>query len=692
MAPWAARDLFETRLLMRKRLFGKNILRGVTGPLLAQYVRFVRRTSTVTYEPADCVEQFVADAPQIVAMWHGQFVLIPATGGVDRVRTHAMVARHGDGDLIGKVLSAFGVPMIRGAGAGGRRRDRGGAAALRAAIRALDDGDNVAMTADVPPGPARMVGTGIVTLARMSGRPIRPVAVASSNYWAFDTWSRMTLNLPFSRIGFVVGEPIVVPRQADAATLDHARKRVEMELNRVTRRAYELARSDPTRATPRHALPTDAPPEPMSARLRAYRFATSALEPFAPAILRRRQTKGKEDPERIAERFGRPSAPRPEGQLAWFHAASVGETMTAMPVIRDFAARRPDINVLLTTGTRTSAEIVRDRMDGRVIHQYVPIDTRSAVRRFLEHWKPDLCVLTESEIWPNMVIDTHARGIPIVLMNARMSPRSYDRWRRSRAVALPLFSRISLVLAQSKRLERQFRSLGARRVETVGNLKIDAPALPVDEAELVRTRAMVKSRHLMLAASTHPGEDEIVLIARQKLAASIPDLLTIIAPRHPDRGRQIEALAKESGLAAALRSRGDDIADNTDLYVADTIGELGLLYSLCPVAFIGGSLVSHGGQNPVEAVRLRCAVVTGPHRFNFVEAYEALLGAGGAMAARSADELAEAFQVLLTDEERLRNQVEHAEASLASLSGASAATLERLLDSFRDNAGMKRAS
>lgn len=685
-------SLAETQLVMGKRLLEKLSPRGLSGPLLARYVRFVGQTSTVVCEPGDCVQQFVSAAPQIVAMWHGQFLLIPVISPGDRVRTHAMVARHGDGDLIGEVLSTFGVPMIRGAGAGGRKKDRGGAAALRAAIRALDAGDNVAMTADVPPGPARSAGMGIVTLARMSGHPIRPVAVASSNYHALDTWSRMTINLPFSRIGLVVGEPITVPRDADAVTLEHARRRVEMELNRVTRRAYEIAGADATRATPPHALPSGSPPVPVSARLFAYRLGTRALQPVAPVILRRRQARGKEDPERITERFGQASRQRPFGKLAWFHAASVGETIAAAPVIEEVARRRPEVNVLLTTGTRTSAEIVRSRVSQRIIHQYVPIDTQSAVNRFLDHWQPDLCVLTESEIWPNLVIETNRRDIPIVLMNARMSPRSFDRWRKSKALARPLFSRIDLVLAQSERLKRQFLGLGARRVETAGNLKIDAPPLPVDDIELHYLRILIGGRPVVLAASTHPGEDELVLDARDRLAKAMPDLLTIIVPRHPERGPHIRDLASQRGLTAVLRSEEGAIGDETDLYIADTIGELGLFYALSPAALIGGSLVPHGGQNPVEAVRLGCAVITGPHRFNFVDAYEALVGSGGAAVVRNANELADVFERLLTQNQVLRAQLERADQSLIALSGAQAVTIERLLDYFRDDARMKRAS
>ena len=660
--------------------------------MLARYVGFVERTSRVVFEPADARARYVADAPQIVAMWHGQFLMVPALAPRDGTVTHTMVARHGDGELIGDVLRAFDFPMIRGAGAGGRRRDRGGAAALRAAVRVLAEGNNVAMTADIPPGPARIAGPGIVTLARLSGAPIRPIAVASSRYRAFDTWSRMTLNLPFSRIAFVVGEPIKVPREADEAGLEIARRAVEDELNRVTARAYALAGADFASATPPNALPAGAPPAKLGARLGSYRLQSRTGAALAPLILRRRQKRGKEDPERISERLGNASRSRPEGPLLWCHAASVGETNAALPVLRDIAARRPDIRLLLTTGTRTSAAIAGERLADIAIHQFVPVDTPGAMQRFLDHWKPDLAVLTESEIWPNLVVETHARGVPMVLINARISQKSFKRWRKARGMAAALFSRFAAVLAQNERLARQFVLLGARNVTSVGNLKIDAPALPADTANLAQLRAQIGARPCVLAASTHDGEDIAVIEAHLALKQRHPELLTIIAPRHPHRGPEIRELCSAHGLGVAVRSEAAAITSATDIYLADTIGELGLFYRLAPVAFIGGSLIPHGGQNPIEAVRLGAAVVTGPNRSNFQDSYEALLSEGGAIEIAAADELAGAVGGLLASDVDLRRQIQAAEVALAELGGAQARTVDTLLAYFRPQEQLQRAS
>lgn len=677
---------------MPKRPWKTNGLRRSAGRWLARYLRFVHSTSRVQFEPDDGVDVMIAGTPQIIAMWHGQFMLIPTVNPSDRVRTQAMVARHGDGDLIGEVLNGFNISMIRGAGAGDRKRDRGGATALRAAIRALDAGDNVAMTADVPPGPARVAGPGIVTLARLSGKPIRPVAVASSNYRAFDTWSRMTLNLPFSRIACVVGEPISVAADADDMAMAEALCQVQAELDRVTERAYAVARADPTRATPPHALPHDAPPVPMGTRLRAYRALSRGAAPFVPAILRRRQKTGKEDPARLDERLGITNRPRPAGPMLWVHAASVGETNAVLPMMREIADRRPDVNLLLTTGTRTSAELAERRISDLAVHQFVPVDMPEAVSRFLNHWRPDLCVLTESEIWPNLIIETDRRDIPIVIINARMSARSYKRWRRSKGFAGPLFSRVRLVLAQNEKIARQFANVGARNVEAVGNLKIDAPPLPVDNGERARLATAIGDRPRLLAASTHPGEDETVLDARAQIAAEIPDLLTIIAPRHPERGPEIKQLASELGLRCALRSAGEPLEPSTDVYVADTIGELGIFYSLCPVAFIGGSLAERGGQNPIEPTRFGCAIITGPHWYNFQDSFGMLLKSGGALQVQSAAELADAALGLLRSDVDLRRQQQNADESLKHLSGAQDRTVSALLGFLNDSEDIKRAS
>jgi 3-deoxy-D-manno-octulosonic-acid transferase len=605
-------------------------------------------------------------------MWHGQFLLMPLVKQPG-YETDIMLARHRDAELMGAVLRHFGMRLIRGAGAGGRRRDRGGAYAFRAAVQALREGRSVGMTADVPgSGEPRRAGLGMVMIARASGRPILPMALATSRYLALNTWSRMTVNLPWSHLGFAVGDAVHVPRDATSGDLEIYRAEVERSLNAATAVAYARAGADPARATPGY------PPGP-GLRLGTYRTLTSLARPLAPAILKLRQRRGKEDPSRLPERLGRPSAPRPGGQLAWFHAASVGETLSILPLIAALAEARHSLSFLLTTGTVTSAKLAAQRLGARTLHQYAPLDVPQHVRGFLDHWRPDLAVFTESEIWPNLILESFARRIPLTLVNARMADRSYRRWRRNKGVARTLFGRFSLVLAPNDALARRFKTLGAATTVAVGNLKIDTPPPPVDELELEGLKTAVDGRPLLLAACTHEGEDAIVADAHVELCRRFPDLLTIIAPRHPDRGAAIAELLQGRGMAAARRALGQLPDRACGVYVADTLGELGMLYKLAPVAFIGGSLVDRGGHNPIEAVRHGTAVITGPHWRNQADTYPALIEHNAAVVVHSAPELAEAARRLLGDDVELACMRARAAGALAELSGALARTAEALL-------------
>lgn len=662
----------------------KSRLTALTGRALARAIAFVHRTSTITTDRPDLMEFLAANHPLILACWHGQFMMLSVLRPPG-VRVKAMVARHGDADLIGEAMHQLGVELIRGAGAGGRRKDRGGAAALRGALGALDEGSSVVMTADVPPGPARRAGAGIITIARMSGRPIVPAAAATSRFHALDTWSRMTINLPYSTLAFAAGPAIHVPRDLDEAGVEHYRSVVERELNAATERAYRLAGADISRATPRLPPGADRPVAEPGFGLKAYRGLTSALRPAASVILRIRERQGKEDALRLPERFGKASAARPEGRLLWLHAASVGEANAVLPLIEAVSARRPDARFLLTTGTVTSAGLVARRLGSKGIHQYVPLDVSEFASAFLAHWRPDLAVFTESEIWPNLIMETARRKIPLALVNARMSARSFRRWRKRRNVAEPLFGRFDLVLAQNEKLARWFQELGARSVVAAGNLKIDAPPPPIDLADLEALRRALAGRPVIVAASTHDGEELIIAGAHRRLTRTLPDLVTIIAPRHPERGTAVAEQLKAQGLTVQQRSLGRLPDANTDIYIADTIGELGTLYALAPIAFLGGSLIDHGGQNPIEAIRHGAAVLTGPSWGNFKDAYTALIRHGGAVEVKDAEMMATVLGRLMGNRSELERMQSGAEHALATLAGALERTAEALLSLLPDD-------
>ncbi|HET6390510.1 glycosyltransferase N-terminal domain-containing protein [Hyphomicrobium sp.] len=651
----------------------KKTLVRLGGQTLARLIRHVAKSSKIIHEPPDLMERLAAAHPCIVACWHGQFMMV-ATLRPENTKISAMVAKHGDAELISETLNAIDVRLIRGAGAGWRKRDRGGAAALRMSLQALAEGDSLVMTADVPPGPARVAGAGIVTIARMSGRPIVPVALATKRFASFDTWSRLTINLPYSKLAAVIGDPIEVPSTADAAMIEQKRVELETALNAATLRAYDLAGADIKRATPLDVLAANSAPPP-GLVLKAYRAGTAALRPAVPLLLNMRGQQGKEDASRRGERLGFAGQPRPEGQVVWIHAASVGETNAILPLIDSLLAANPHIHILLTTGTKTSAEIASRRLPPRALHQYVPLDVPHYVSRFLDHWKPSISIFTESDIWPNLVLATAERGIPLVLVNARMSPRSISRWRKYAAVGRPLFSRFAAVLSQNQQITRAMKRLGAPNVITAGNLKIDSPPPPVNAEAVTALRNAVGQRPLFLAASTHPGEDTMIAAAHSLMRRDIEGLLTIIVPRHPERGGGLAASLGGLGLRTQLRSRSSTPESDTEIYVADTIGELGTFYSLAPVSLVGGSLVERGGQNPIEAVRLGSCVLTGPFTHNFRDAYAALFREGGAAVVRSSDDIARQVSLLLADQAAAQRMREGADAALQSMSGALAKTL-----------------
>ena len=363
--------------------------------------------------------------------------------------------------------------------------------------------------------------------------------------------------------------------------------------------------------------------------LRFYRVASLAVaSPVAARVLAWRVKRGKENPSRLGERHGKANLPRPSGPLIWLHGASVGEMLAVIPLIERLRAK--DFAVLVTSGTVTSAALAQQRLPAGVLHQFIPLDAPQFVDRFLSHWRPSLALFVESDFWPNLILACADRGVPIILINGRVSERSFNRWRLQPGLITALLRRFDLCLAQSKADAERLGQLGAPHISSIGNLKLDVPAPPVDLLTLRKFKTAIDARAVIAAASTHEGEETAILDAHRQLRANYPSLLTIIAPRHPERGTGIAEAAKAVGFSVALRSRDDVPKPDDEIFVADTLGELGLIYRLAPAVFMGGSLASHGGQNPIEAIRLGAAVVHGPHVWNFAEIYGALDAANGA--------------------------------------------------------------
>lgn len=380
-----------------------------------------------------------------------------------------------------------------------------------------------------------------------------------------------------------------------------------------------------------------------------YRGLTLVFGPAVRLYLDMRRRRGKEDPARRHERLGRPVKPRPPGPLVWVHGASVGEANSALILLEKLLAEAPGAHVLLTTGTVSSAALIAARLPDRAFHQFAPVDLPGAVDRFLNHWRPDAVLWMESELWPNQLGALRRRGLPAALVNARMSARSFRRWRRLTGFAAAMLRTFRLVLAQSEDDGERLRGLGATDVVCVGNLKFSAAAPAADPATLADLRAAAGSRPVWLFASTHAGEEELAAAAHQALTADLPDLLTVVAPRHPARGAEIAAALTARGLTVARRSENRTPGDGDAVYLADTMGELGLFCRLAPVVVMGGSFVPHGGQNPVEPAQLGAAVLYGPHMFNFSQITQRLEAAGAALPLADGDALTAALRRLLTD-------------------------------------------
>jgi 3-deoxy-D-manno-octulosonic-acid transferase len=408
--------------------------------------------------------------------------------------------------------------------------------------------------------------------------------------------------------------------------------------------------------------------------LSLYQALSASFAPLSPLMLYCRRKWRREEFDRTGERFGWPSLERPEGPLAWLHGASVGESLSLLPLIEKLSGR--GLNILLSTGTTSAAEVIVPRLPAGALHQFLPLDVPQFLARFLSHWRPDLALLAESEIWPNLFLAVRRREIPLILVNARISQVSFRRWRWIPYFIESLLEGVDLCLAQSDADAERFAKLGIRRVKVVGNLKYDVVAPPADGRELASLAARIGARPVWVAASTHRGEEEIALTVHRVLAPRFPRLLTIIVPRRARRGEEIAALASNQGLAALQRSGEAPDAPLPEIYIADTMGETGLFYRLASIAFLGKSMIRPGGgQNPIEAAKLGSAVLHGPYVASFAEIYRALDQAHGAATIADADTLARVIGLLLQDAGKLRKMARTAGETVKSLGGASAAIM-----------------
>lgn len=383
--------------------------------------------------------------------------------------------------------------------------------------------------------------------------------------------------------------------------------------------------------------------------LTLYRTAFRLAAPILRRYLARRAERGKEDPVRLSERFGIASAARPAGRLTWVHAASVGEANSSFILIERLLAEGWTDAVLLTTGTVTSAELAARRLPQGALHQYCPLDHPDWVGRFLDHWRPDAALWIEEEIWPTLIAACAARGTPMGFVNARLSGKSARQWGRAAGLFRDLMGRFSVILCQTDAIRETFASLGITHAVCRGNLKFSARPLPADPDQLSALRAAIGDRPVWVAASTHPGEEAMACEAHARLLQDHPDLLLILAPRHPVRSAEVVTQCLEAGFSPVIRSTGATPGREDSLYLADTLGELGLWFAVSPIVYLGGGMADHGGHNPIEPAQHGCAVLYGPDRRNFTSVADQLEQAGAAEVVNTVSELEAALEILLAD-------------------------------------------
>ncbi|GAA0653295.1 3-deoxy-D-manno-octulosonic acid transferase [Brevundimonas lenta] len=418
----------------------------------------------------------------------------------------------------------------------------------------------------------------------------------------------------------------------------------------------------------------------MSPALLVYRLLTRMIEPLAPRLLDARARQGKEDPVRVDERLGVASVARPAGEVVWLHGVSVGETLSLLPVVERLRATRPDLTVLVTSGTLTSASLLARRLPEGVIHQFAPVDAPGAVAAFLDHWRPAAAVFVESELWPNLILDARKRGVRLILASARITEKTVDGWRRFPAAARQILSAFDRILPQDGTSGERLESLGAH-IDGHVNLKLAGEAPPHDGAAFTRLSAAIGDRPVVVAASTHDGEEIAVVRALDKLDER---LCLILIPRHPERSAAIATALTRDGYRFALRSQGRQPDAETDLYVADTLGEMGLFLRLADVVIMGGSFSAAlekppvGGHNPLEPARLGKPALTGPDMTNWAVVTEALVEAGGLQIVQAPWDLPAALTPLLDDPAAARNMGDRARRAAAEAGSG----LERLMDAL----------
>ena len=636
------------KIRILKNIGKSSFIQTLLGRLLCFYVLLVYKTSRWTVEGLR--DEYVnGDFSFLSAFWHGRCITDIFLVEYARVKKKisVLISLHRDGRIMASAMSPIGVETIDGSS------KRGGAAAALEIIKTLKRPGN--MIAIAPDGhePGYKMTDGVIVMAKKSQRPIVLSAFSAKRGFLLKTWDSFLMPFPFNKGVLLLSEPIYVPADLDKNGIEEWRQMLEKRLIELTKEADRRAGTERGFLNARNR-------KKRNKAISLYRKATYLFYPLIAAYLAVRKARGKEDLTRFGERMGYASKPRPEGKLVWLHGASVGETLSALPLIKKIQELYPSVHILVTSGTVTSAQLMEKRLSGTAFHQYVPIDCMPQVTRFIDHWKPDLALWLESEFWPNILSVVSDRNVPLMLINGRVSDKSLERWKKLPRLSWELQGLFVKSFGQTPEDAQRLLTIGARNPDCVGNIKFAADPLPVDEDELKRMKKQIGFRTCWTAGSTHAGEDEIVASVHKEIKEKIPDILTIVAPRHPNRADEVEAVFKKAGLIVARRSRKEGITKETDVYLADTIGEMGLFYRLGDVAFVGGSMIPFGGQNVIEPARLGKAAVCGQYMMNFREVVARAKEADALCVVETERELSGFLTDVLTDKKLLSKKQKNA--------------------------------
>ena len=622
----------------------KNMARKAGVWSLRQYLGFALKTTRWTFRVNEQAWPLLTSQngqTAVVAFWHEVLPLTPvlwwwAEPQNPHIRLRVLISRNRDGRMIADVVAPWRIWSIAGS-SDSKGKNKGGAAALRRMRASLRNATLVAITPDGPRGPRRQAQQGTLALAKLAGKPIVLVGATCTGI-RLKTWDQMIFPLPFGRGTMACAPPIDMRRhnQEESSGSETFTQQLEHALDNMMR----LAQQPSSMSSPAGYTHERVALNPLSLMpSRVWQAAATVLSPALPFFLRWRQTKGKEIPSRVREKMGFPSHSRGTANLVWFHAASVGETVSILPLVSACLTQKSDFQVLVTTGTVTAARLLAQRLaHSRVVHQFMPLDVPRWGKRFLDYWQPKAAVFTESELWPNMLGLCHTRNIPVMLVNGRMSASSFKGWRRMGRVARRMLERFAWVSARSDEDAQRLQQLGATKLLETGDLKTAAPPLPVDEAELARLKERLAGRRIFAAVSTHQGEEQQIAQAAKLIRRDYPDVLVLVIPRHPERGADLSVMLGY----VPRRGAGQMPTEDDLLWVCDTLGELGLFFRLASCVFIGNSLPGvlggGGGHNPFEPARLGCAIASGPLVQNFTDAFQHM--AAGITIVNNAQELA----------------------------------------------------